>query len=105
MDTYLYLWSKNGQERPYIDQVPGYCLPHLGQLIGMAHRLPGGKRRQFLLITYEKQSAYMKALEEDLEWFTLKFDYRNAAEPWKNSKDALPRAIQLIGGWQEGLDE
>ena len=32
-------------------------------------------------------------VRDDLEWFTDKFDYRNADAPWKNSKDALIRAI------------
>ena len=35
-----------------------------------------------------------KEMQKDLEWFTDKFDYRNADAPWKNSKDALPRTIQ-----------
>ena len=36
----------------------------------------------------------LKEMQKDLEWFTDKFDYRNADAPWKNSKDALPRTIQ-----------
>ena len=35
----------------------------------------------------------MKRVTDDLEWFIDKFDYRHKDEPWKNSKDALPRAI------------
>ena len=35
---------------------------------------------------------------KDVEWFTLKFDYRNQSKPWGNSKDAVPRAIALLGG-------
>ena len=35
-----------------------------------------------------------KRVRDDLEWFTDKFDYRNADADWKNSKDALIRAIQ-----------
>ena len=35
----------------------------------------------------------MKRVRDDLDWFVDKFDYRYANEPWKNSKDALPRTI------------
>jgi hypothetical protein len=40
----------------------------------------------------------MRELEGDLDWFTQKFDFRFKDEPWKNSKDALPRAIAALGG-------
>ena len=33
---------------------------------------------------------------DDLEWFIDKFDYRHKDEPWKNSKDALPRAMNKL---------
>ena len=49
------------------------------------------------------QAAILKIQEdndariaEDINWFTLKFDYRYQKEPWKNSKDAVPRTIQKI---------
>ena len=40
----------------------------------------------------------MERVQEDLEWFIAKFDYRNASEPWKNSQDALPRTMQKLQG-------
>jgi hypothetical protein len=42
------------------------------------------------------QLASLKKLEEDIDWFIQKFDYRNSGAPWKNSKDALPRALLKI---------
>jgi hypothetical protein len=44
----------------------------------------------------------MKEMEDDLEWFVLKFDYRNIDAPWKNAKDALPRAIALLASDKGG---
>ena len=35
----------------------------------------------------------MERVNEDISWFIDKFDYRYKNEPWKNSKDALPRGI------------
>ena len=37
-------------------------------------------------------------VKEDVDWFTAKFDYRNANAPWKNSQDAVPRAMQKLEG-------
>ena len=39
----------------------------------------------------------MERVNGDLSWFIDKFDYRYKNEPWKNSKDALPRGIIKIG--------
>ena len=36
--------------------------------------------------------------EKDLEWFTLKFDYRNQSKPWGNSRNALERTINRLRG-------
>ena len=36
--------------------------------------------------------------EKDLEWFTLKFDYRNQQKPWGNSRDALERTVNRLRG-------
>jgi len=40
----------------------------------------------------------MERIEAELQWFTLKFDYRNADKPWDNSKDSLERAINKLRG-------
>ena len=38
----------------------------------------------------------MKRVCDDVEWYTDKFDYRNKDADWKNSKDALIRAIKKL---------
>ena len=37
-------------------------------------------------------------VKEDLDWLIAKYDYRNASQPWKNSQDALKRAMQKVEG-------
>ena len=37
-------------------------------------------------------------MEEDLVWLSDKFDYRNKDADWKNSKDAVPRAMIKTNG-------
>jgi len=101
IDTFLYLWSKDGEEAKLINQVPGYCLPHYAMLLEAAEKLSKSKRDRFIAEIATRQQAFMQELEADLEWFTLKFDYRNADEPWKNAKDALPRALALLGSEEE----
>ena len=42
-------------------------------------------------------------LQEDIDWFIQKFDYRFKDEPWKNSKDALQRTILKVSS--ENVEE
>ena len=58
--------------------------------------LSGEQLRNFLKELNLLYLDNMKRVREDLEWFIDKFDYRYANEPWKNSKDALPRAMNKI---------
>ena len=40
----------------------------------------------------------LKRLSDELEWFTLKYDFRNADKPWGNSRDAVERSINKLMG-------
>ena len=97
IDTFLHLWGKGGEDAALIKSQKGYCLPHFTKLVAAADKLGRSKREKFIDEILLPQLKYMQELEEDLEWFTLKFDYRYANEPWKNAKDALPRALGILG--------
>jgi len=96
IDTFLYLWAKGGEDAKLIKSQKCYCLPHFARLVAAADKLSRSKREKFIEEIVTPQLDYMNELEGDLEWFTLKFDYRYADEPWKNSKDALPRALGIL---------
>ena len=40
----------------------------------------------------------MNRIYEDVSWLIEKFDYRNKDADWRNSKDAVPRAMQKLKG-------
>ena len=98
IDTFFYLWGKNDDNAKLIKEQKGYCVPHFIEILSAAENLGRGKREKFLDEILPKQQNILIETEEALDWFTQKFDYRNADEPWKNSKDALPRTIALLGG-------
>jgi hypothetical protein len=98
VDTFFYLWSKGGDDARLISSQKGYCLPHFIVILEAAEGLGRGKRERFLDEILPAQLRHMQEMEGDLDWFVQKFDFRNADEPWKNSKDALPRALALLGG-------
>jgi len=98
MSTFLHLWGKGGEDAKLIKAQQGYCLPHFTRLVKTAaEKLSRSKREKFVEEIVKPQLVYIKQLEEDLDWFTQKFDHRYTNEPWKNSKDALPRTLAMFG--------
>lgn len=76
-----------------------FCVPHLADLLDAAAAHLGQNDASAMLADLRTVTARaFGGLEHDVEWFTLKFDYRNNDKPWGNSKDAVIRAIRTLTG-------
>lgn len=92
--TIHYLWEKEESFRSKYASSNGFCTPHYEALLTHAGKnLSGQKLDEFISETNRIYLENMKRVADDLEWFIDKFDYRHKDEPWKNSKDALPRSV------------
>jgi hypothetical protein len=105
MERYLYtalhLWKTNTEFQRTFNQSKGHCLVHHEQLLQMAAReWPAENARAFWEALHQLQLASMERIEKELQWFTEKFDYRNAGKPWGESRDSLERAINKLRGKQ-----
>jgi hypothetical protein len=98
IDTFFSLWAGGGEEARLVRSQESFCVPHFIRMLNHAEKLGRGKRDKFLDEILPIWNKMMRELEGDLDWFTQKFDFRFKDEPWKNSKDALPRAIAALGG-------
>lgn len=99
-ETALHMWEHDADFRKLFGQSRGFCIPHWGaQLKACKGAMITKKQAEFIKKLNEIEKRSLSELEKDLEWFTRKFDYRNADKPWGNSKDALPRAINAIEGY------
>lgn len=102
MDRYVYtvlhLYKTDTAFREAFEASKGVCMPHYHQLLHMAPEALGGQAAAFAETLDRIQRENMARIEKELEWFTLKFDYRNADAPWGNSRDALERAINKLRG-------
>lgn len=95
--TIFYCYVKDSDFRKKLLSCKGLCTAHYGLLYERAfHELDGKTYPLFIEDINEIYLTNLKRVQEDLEWFTDKFDYRNADAPWKNSKDALPRSMTKI---------
>lgn len=97
--TIAQLYFSNSEFKALFDKSKGFCLPHLALVLEMAEgTLSGEKLRAFKAVVAEIELPNLKRIEGELEWFTLKFDYRNTDKPWGNSRDAVERAVNKLMG-------
>ena len=97
--TLFHLYKKDPQFLEYYKQGKGFCYQHYAELMGRAMKaLHGEKQREFLSDTIKMQRENRERMEKEVEWFTLKFDYRNGDKPWGNSRDAVERVLNKLRG-------
>ena len=46
-----------------------------------------------------------ESLISDVEYFTLKFDYRNTDKPWGTSKNSIQRSMRFLSSDGRDFDE
>lgn len=98
VDTFFSLWADDGLESDLILMQKSFCLKHFTVLLQYAAKLGAKRRKKFANEIMPIWHKSMERLEADLERFIKKFDCNYKEEPWENAKDALPRALALLGG-------
>ena len=96
-DTLFYMWQSKPETKEMVEKSNGFCLKHFSMLIEKGEeKLTKESYRDFFETISSIQIKNLKRLEEEIEWFINKFDYRYKDEPWKTSKDALIRVLKKI---------
>lgn len=99
VDTVVKLYKRDEAFRDLYQRSKGFCYEHFSQLIESARaNFSGETLREFVDTTVTLYTENLKRVADDLEWFTRKFDYRYKDEPWKDSKDAIERAVIKTNG-------
>ena len=102
IDVIFHLYFSNKEFRERFDGGQGYCMRHFDILCDRAgSMLSSGRQDAFLSALVAQQLDNLSRIQDEVNWFTKKFDYRNAQEPWKNSRDALPRGMRKMTGDRE----
>ena len=101
--TFFHLYEHDGEFRRKLEQSKGLCLPDAAMLLEKAAdflpaRLVGDFADCIIRLTRDN----LTRTEKDIEWFTLKFDYRNQDKPWGDSRDAVERTVNKLRGWCVG---
>ena len=94
IDTIIHSYQHEPDFKARFKEGKGFCTKHFSMLRSAALKnMPEKLQEEFLEDLNRLYIENMQRVTDDLEWFTDKFDYRNADAPWKNAKDALPRSI------------
>ncbi len=97
--TLLYMYKHEAEFRRALAASKGFCLDHYAQVMKAAPQHLSGKELGELIEVITKiEMENLNRVEKDLEWFTLKFDYRNRDKPWGNSQDAVERSVNKVRG-------
>jgi hypothetical protein len=92
--TIFSLYQSETEFQNKLKQSKGFCTTHYAVLYDEAPKyLKGDKLEEFIKTLNTIYFDNIKRVRDDLDWFIDKFDYRFVNEPWKNSKDAIPRTI------------
>lgn len=99
-DVIFYLWLKEQDFRELFNSRKGFCLKHFKKLLIGAKKYLGGRNTAIFTDNLMKiQLDNLERIQQEVNWFTKKFDYRNNDASWGNSKDAVQRSIQKIAGY------
>ena len=100
VDVIFYLWSKEKDFKDLFNSKKGFCLKHLKLLLSGAKKYlrQQNELSEFVVKTLEMQQENMERIQQEVNWFTKKFDYRYNDAPWGNSKDSVSRSIQKLAG-------
>ena len=95
----FFVLLKDAEFRRKVEGSKGFCLRHFARLLQEAEEnLPNAQREWFYKTVFSLMEENMLRVKEDLDWLIAKYDYRNAGKDWRNSRDALQRAMQKLEG-------
>lgn len=97
--TFFELFKKGDAEfMELVTNGKGFCLPHFADLLDRAPLYLSEKDQVRLrAILFPQMESNLNRIIDDVEWLQKKFDYRFRDAEWKNSRDAVQRAMQKIG--------
>lgn len=96
-EVFWYLYKTEADFKEKVLNSQGFCLHHFYLIMSKIDAELSGKVKQDARKEIcELEISNLKRINDEVNWFTKKFDYRFTNEPWKNSKDAPQRAIMKL---------
>ena len=98
-NTFVYLMRTEPEFISLLKDSKGFCLPHFYDVLNTCRsRCKAEEAQKMEELLCSLMERELSRIQEDIDWFVEKYDYRNQNADWKNSKDAVPRTMQKITG-------
>lgn len=95
--AFVYMYKTMDDFEARLKEQPNICLRHTRLVLDAAMKnLSKDQLKGFSAAINEINTKYAQELVGDVEWFCKKFDYRYKDADWKNSKDAVERAVAFL---------
>lgn len=95
IENLFFMYKNDSGFRSKFFASKGFCMQHFVLLAKKAgYYLNPDEAYEFLTKLCALEKENVSRVQEDVSWFTKKFDYRFKDESWKNSRDALPRGCE-----------
>ena len=99
VDTFFELYLNQPEFKSLFENSKGFCLHHFSHIAETAEdKLNDKQKAEFYPVLFKLMQDNMKRLEEEVLWFTEKYDYRNKDKDWGNSRDSVQRCMQKDRG-------
>jgi len=103
--SFLHLWNTDNEFKRAFEKSKGVCIPDFSLLLRLSTQvLPAKVQADFVEALIAVQTQNLSRIEEEIQFFTLQFDYRNHDRPWGECKDAVERATNKLQGWCIGAE-
>lgn len=97
LDTVFYLYKKDDDFKTIFNQTKGYCMKHFAILFDMApKKLKGAQYDSFISALINVYDKHITGIQDNIDWFVKKFDYRYKDEPWKDAKTAIFQTLNVL---------
>lgn len=100
-ETVFHSFENDEAFRTLFEQQEYLCLPHYTALLQGAmgkNGVSSKKLPDFYKALAALAGGYLKTLGDDVSHFCSMYDYRSRGGDWKNSKDAIERAVAFLTG-------
>lgn len=100
LDTFVYMLRNDSGFAELLTASRGFCVHHFADVLQVCGQKLTPKEKETWIPELGKlMERNLDRMQEDIDWLIEKYDYRNEAADWKQSKDAVQRTMQkLVGG-------
>lgn len=99
LDTFVYMLRDDPEFAAALMESKGFCLTHFADVLAVCgEKMKPQERDEWMPRLCRMMSDNLDRVQDDIDWLIEKYDYRNKDADWRQSRDAVQRAMQKLTG-------